>query len=182
MLSCCSAHVGDGQSLLCTILGILLQAASCTLEAGVKIYSYRVDSVHNDAFKTLAGFSRAALPASQDEGEDGEGEDAGKPVCCTWVFRASHRQRVVMSFTEICCTWPNMRSAQQLDGLSQATDLPHQHQLPSAESAALLVWGYVVDLCAMQRGRRASRAGPGASAAPRQTPTPQPPWSPPGRR
>eukprot|EP00891_Asterochloris_glomerata_P007927 jgi/Astpho2/7927/Aster-x1468 len=52
------------------------QAASCTLEAGVKIYSYRVDSVHNDAFKTLAGFSRAALPASQDEGEDGEGEDA----------------------------------------------------------------------------------------------------------
>ena len=84
---------GDGLSLLCIILSILLQAASCTLEAGVKIYSYRVDSVHNDAFKTLAGFSRAALPASQDEGEDGEGEVAGKPVCFTKMktLQAPHR-------------------------------------------------------------------------------------------
>ena len=75
--------LGDGLIQQCSILGNLLQAASCTLEAGVKIYSYRVDSVHNDAFKTLAGFSRAALPASQDEGEDGEGEDAGRHVCFT---------------------------------------------------------------------------------------------------
>ncbi|CAJ1956276.1 unnamed protein product [Sphenostylis stenocarpa] len=35
------------------------QIASCTLEAGVKIYSLRVDSVHSDAYKVLAGMSRA---------------------------------------------------------------------------------------------------------------------------
>ena len=86
MLSCLSPHSGVGPSLMYIILGILLQAASCTLEAGVKIYSYRVDSVHNDAFKTLAGFSRAALPASQDDGEDGG--DAGKLVCSTWMVQA----------------------------------------------------------------------------------------------
>ena len=31
------------------------QRASCTLDAGVKIYSYRVDSVHNSIYKTLGG-------------------------------------------------------------------------------------------------------------------------------
>ncbi|KAG2371585.1 Condensin complex subunit 2 Chromosome-associated protein [Vigna angularis] len=35
------------------------QIASCTLEAGVRIYSLRVDSVHSDAYKVLAGMNRA---------------------------------------------------------------------------------------------------------------------------
>ena len=35
----------------------LLQA-SCTLEAGVKIYSLRVDSVHSEAYKVLGGINR----------------------------------------------------------------------------------------------------------------------------
>jgi condensin complex subunit 2 len=34
------------------------QVASCTLDASVKIYSCRVDSVHNDTFKVLGGLSR----------------------------------------------------------------------------------------------------------------------------
>ena len=37
------------------------QQASCTLDAGVQIYSYRVDAVHTDAFKTLQGLNRTAV-------------------------------------------------------------------------------------------------------------------------
>ena len=48
------------------------QRASCTLDAGVKIYSYRVDSVHNSIYKTLGGLSRTAAPSQQD--------DAGKII------------------------------------------------------------------------------------------------------
>ncbi|XP_042519041.1 condensin complex subunit 2 [Macadamia integrifolia] len=35
------------------------QKASCTLEAGVKIYSLRVDSAHSEAYKVLGGINRA---------------------------------------------------------------------------------------------------------------------------
>lgn len=42
------------------------QKASCTLEAGVRIYSMRVDSVHSEAYKVLGGISRVALDAEQD--------------------------------------------------------------------------------------------------------------------
>ncbi|XP_042477753.1 condensin complex subunit 2-like [Macadamia integrifolia] len=35
------------------------QKASCTLEAGVKIYSLRVDSMHSEAYKVLGGSNRA---------------------------------------------------------------------------------------------------------------------------
>lgn len=34
--------------------------ASCTLEAGVKIYASRVDSVHSKAYKVLGGFNRVS--------------------------------------------------------------------------------------------------------------------------
>ena len=35
------------------------QVASCTLDAGVKIYAYRVDSVHSEAYKVLGSLGRA---------------------------------------------------------------------------------------------------------------------------
>ena len=44
------------------------QKASVTLDAGVKIYSYRVDSVHTETFKMLGGLGRAGIE------EDGPGE------------------------------------------------------------------------------------------------------------
>jgi condensin complex subunit 2 len=62
-------------------------AAGCTLEASIKIYACRVDSVHTDAFKVLGGFSRTAnggknsskvTPADaegEDEDDDGEDDD-----------------------------------------------------------------------------------------------------------
>ena len=45
------------------------QKASVTLDAGVKIYSYRVDSVHMETFKMLGGLGRAGI----DGVEGGEG-------------------------------------------------------------------------------------------------------------
>lgn len=42
------------------------QKASCTLEAGVKIYALRVDSVHSEAYKVLGGISRAGLDDQQE--------------------------------------------------------------------------------------------------------------------
>ncbi|KAB2606013.1 condensin complex subunit 2-like [Pyrus ussuriensis x Pyrus communis] len=39
--------------------------ASCTLEAGLKIYSARVDSLHAEAYKVLSGMNRARLEDEQ---------------------------------------------------------------------------------------------------------------------
>jgi len=44
---------------------ILFGQASCTLEAGVKIYSLRVDSVHSEAYKVLGGMNRAGQEAEE---------------------------------------------------------------------------------------------------------------------
>ncbi|VFQ89464.1 unnamed protein product [Cuscuta campestris] len=59
------------------------QKASCTLEAGVKIYSMRVDSVHSEAYKVLGGINRVGqddkqVPAVQDGDIDNE-QHAGNP-------------------------------------------------------------------------------------------------------
>lgn len=54
------------------------QKASCTLEAGVKIYSMRVDSVHSEAYKVLGGITRAG----QDDTLDNE-DAAGSVVTAT---------------------------------------------------------------------------------------------------
>ncbi|XP_010556994.1 PREDICTED: condensin complex subunit 2-like isoform X2 [Tarenaya hassleriana] len=53
------------------------QKASCTLEAGVKIYSLRVDSVHSEAYKVLGGINRAGQDDSEDTivGADGSSVD-----------------------------------------------------------------------------------------------------------
>jgi condensin complex subunit 2 len=52
------------------------QVASCTLDASVKIYSYRVDSVHSETFKVMNGLSRSnahsAIPEEDDENGDGK--------------------------------------------------------------------------------------------------------------
>ncbi|XP_017979600.1 PREDICTED: condensin complex subunit 2 [Theobroma cacao] len=42
------------------------QKASCTLEAGVKIYSFRVDAVHAEAYKVLGGIHRAGQEDEQE--------------------------------------------------------------------------------------------------------------------
>lgn len=44
------------------------QRAGVTLDAGVKIYSYRVDSVHTETFKILGGLGRASKDTEDEEG------------------------------------------------------------------------------------------------------------------
>ena len=43
------------------------QKASCTLEAGVKIYASRVDSFHSETFRMLGGISNASGGNGEDE-------------------------------------------------------------------------------------------------------------------
>ena len=54
------------------------QVASCTLDASVKIYSYRVDSVHSEAYKVLGGLNRGEagkLMLENEERVEGGEED-----------------------------------------------------------------------------------------------------------
>ncbi|CAM8948600.1 unnamed protein product [Rhodiola kirilowii] len=53
------------------------QKASCTLEAGVKIYSMRVDSVHSEAYKVLGGINRVGQENEQDHSGDSIGDNNG---------------------------------------------------------------------------------------------------------
>lgn len=50
------------------------QLASCTLDASMKIYSSRVDSVFSETFKVLGGLNRAEERKPQDEEEEEEQE------------------------------------------------------------------------------------------------------------
>ncbi|XP_039847809.1 condensin complex subunit 2-like isoform X3 [Panicum virgatum] len=52
------------------------QKASCTLEAGVKIYSTRVDSVHSEAYKVLGGINRAGRGEEADVEDESNVESA----------------------------------------------------------------------------------------------------------
>ncbi|XP_024033778.1 condensin complex subunit 2 isoform X1 [Citrus clementina] len=51
------------------------QKASCTLEAGVKIYSVRVDAVHAQAYKVLGGITRAGQEDDRETITAGENVD-----------------------------------------------------------------------------------------------------------
>ena len=43
--------------------------ASCTLDAGVKIYAYRVDCIHSEAYKILSSLGRATVDNEEDNGK-----------------------------------------------------------------------------------------------------------------
>jgi condensin complex subunit 2 len=59
--------------------------ASCTLDASVKIYSYRVDDVHLSSYRVLANLNRTDTNNKKDDGDEdgvlgtssGDGEDGG---------------------------------------------------------------------------------------------------------
>lgn len=52
------------------------QLASCTLDASVKIFSCRVDSVHSETYKVLGGLARTKNSGGEaEEDEDVDGED-----------------------------------------------------------------------------------------------------------
>ena len=49
------------------------QKASCTLEAGVKIYASRVDSFHSETFKMLGGMNKVSSNGEEEEGDGRQG-------------------------------------------------------------------------------------------------------------
>ncbi|XP_031489446.1 condensin complex subunit 2 [Nymphaea colorata] len=54
------------------------QKASCTLEAGVKIYSLRVDSAHSEAYKVLGGINRAGREDGEEAAAEGDCTNTGQ--------------------------------------------------------------------------------------------------------
>lgn len=52
--------------------------ASCTLDASVKIYSYRVDSIHSEAYKVLGGLGRSGRKESAGSESGDDGNDDGE--------------------------------------------------------------------------------------------------------
>ena len=51
------------------------QKASCTLDAGVKIYSSRVDSTHSETFKVLGGLSKSKNSSRDDDDNEDDDDD-----------------------------------------------------------------------------------------------------------
>jgi condensin complex subunit 2 len=51
---------------------------SCTLDAGVKIYSCKVDAVHKETFRVLGGLSTGKERQADSDDEGGENEGAGE--------------------------------------------------------------------------------------------------------
>lgn len=47
------------------------------MDAGVKIYTMRVDSVHTEAFKVLTGLSRVDKNKQDEEGREEDAEENG---------------------------------------------------------------------------------------------------------
>lgn len=63
-----------------------------TLDASVKIYGSRVDSVHTIAFQTLSGLSRsAAVPVQGAQPEKFETPVRQNALCITFTAEASHQ-------------------------------------------------------------------------------------------
>lgn len=59
------------------------QAASCALDASTKIYSYRVDSVHNETIKLASGVTSRNEDRNKRTGEENEAdheEEGGKKL------------------------------------------------------------------------------------------------------
>lgn len=57
------------------------QVASCTLDASVKIYSYRVDSIHQETYKVMSGLSRSSSRSAEPGAiNDNDGDDDGDGV------------------------------------------------------------------------------------------------------
>eukprot|EP00310_Coccolithus_braarudii_P021663 CAMPEP_0183335996 /NCGR_PEP_ID=MMETSP0164_2-20130417/4114_1 /TAXON_ID=221442 /ORGANISM="Coccolithus pelagicus ssp braarudi, Strain PLY182g" /LENGTH=716 /DNA_ID=CAMNT_0025505445 /DNA_START=42 /DNA_END=2192 /DNA_ORIENTATION=- len=74
------------------------QFASSTLDAGVKIYSYRVDSVYSDTFRLMGGLHRTTKRGDAAEVEDGEAlEEGGSESATAGGAQKKEKRRPVSS-------------------------------------------------------------------------------------
>lgn len=72
------------------------QVASCTLDASVKIYGYRVDAIHTDAFKMVGGFFNKEMQATDDGGEEGIKSDKGEEAAAKTKMKKKRKKLTVV--------------------------------------------------------------------------------------
>lgn len=88
------------------------QKASCTLEAGVKIYASRVDSFHSETFKMLGGMNKVASNDAEDDGRQGLGDGAeGSQIPEDSEGMRVKKRRATVNTLEL----PEAHSLKQLD-------------------------------------------------------------------
>lgn len=145
------------------------QRASVTLDAGVKIYSYRVDSVHTETFKILGGLGRAS---KDDDDDDVDGALAA--VAAVALLRrplALHVRPLQLGCAAVlccCCIAPPCADVQGCIAVGCNTNFSPASALQPAS------WGTAA---ATATGRRAGAGGGGSTSS-----TQRPPWSPAWRR
>lgn len=71
-----SAGSAAMEDTLGPVTGVNFTKASCTLDASVKIYSYRVDDVHLTSYKVLANLNRTETNKKSNK-DDNDDEEAG---------------------------------------------------------------------------------------------------------
>jgi len=87
------------------------QKASCTLEAGVKIYASRVDSFHTETFKMLGGMNKVSANGEGDE-RQGLGDGAeGSELPDDGENAKNKKRRATVNTLEL----PEAHSLKQLD-------------------------------------------------------------------
>ena len=90
------------------------QKASCTLEAGVKIYASRVDSFHSETFKMLGGMNKVSSNGEEeeDDGRQGLGDGAdGSQLPEDGDGAKTKKRRATVNTLEM----PDAHSLKQLD-------------------------------------------------------------------
>ena len=88
------------------------QKASCTLEAGVKIYASRVDSFHSETFKMLGGMNKVASNVAEDDRRQGLGDGAeGSQIPADTEGMRVKKRRATVNTLEV----PEAHSLKQLD-------------------------------------------------------------------
>ena len=67
--------------------------ASCTLDASVKIYSYRVDDIHLTSYKVLANLNRTETSKDKDSASSESGAtDSNNPSAAKKTVRPTHTE------------------------------------------------------------------------------------------
>lgn len=102
------------------------QKASCTLDASVKIYSYRVDSVHQNTYKILGGLSRSG---ADEDGELGDEEEEGEDLGAVVRKDDAKGKKVCAVFVCMCVPPPTRKEKEKINPYSSRCDLsPGQAQ------------------------------------------------------
>jgi condensin complex subunit 2 len=107
------------------------QQASCTIDAGVKIYAYRVDSVHSETYKMLGGLSRGDMESGgpdedEEEADNADDQDGSSEKVANKQLKKSKKAVAInLNSTNTLEAEANLREkASVLSGLSKLTADP----------------------------------------------------------